>query len=31
MPNLCKLCQQPLEDSALGKWWTSVEEAFHCN
>ena len=26
---LCKPCQEPLETSAEGEWWTDMEEVFH--
>ena len=26
---LCKPCQQPLDDRAPGEWWADMEEVFH--
>jgi L-rhamnose mutarotase len=28
--NICKPCQQPLENRAKDEWWTNMEEVFHC-
>ena len=27
--DVCKPCQQPLEDIPKGEWWASMEEVFH--
>ena len=29
--SLCKPCQQPLEDSLEGEWWSDMEEIMHCD
>ena len=28
--NICKPCQQPLENRTKDEWWTNMEEVFHC-
>ena len=28
--NICKPCQQPLENKVEGEWWVNMEEIFHC-
>ena len=28
--DICKPCQEPLEDRAEGQWWADMEEVFHC-
>lgn len=28
---VCKPCQEPFANRQTGKWWTAMEEVFHCN